>query len=183
MKYDFWKTERETAEVINGLKVLKKDSENKFSVMMWTPKATKPYVNYYFRDAAKRDAYIASQVENFVKHQESKKEERAKRIPTAEDLKKVQVGDIFYNSWGYEQTNVDFYQVVALSGQSVTIRKIQSKMVRENAFMSGFVVAVKDAFVERAEPTKKRLKFYEGKPSIGSCYPWDGREQFCSWYA
>ena len=27
----------------------------------------------------------------------------------------VHVGDLFYASWGYEQTNIDFYQVVALN--------------------------------------------------------------------
>ena len=26
----------------------------------------------------------------------------------------VEVGDVFVDSWGYEQTNIDFYQVVAL---------------------------------------------------------------------
>lgn len=37
----------------------------------------------------------------------------------------VKVGDIFYTSWGYEQTNLDFYQVVGLVGKvTVKLRKI-----------------------------------------------------------
>ena len=37
----------------------------------------------------------------------------------------VHVGDIFFDIWGYEQTNVDFYQVVGLKGRhTAVIRRI-----------------------------------------------------------
>ena len=46
----------------------------------------------------------------------------------------VQVGDIFSCSWGYDQTNVDFFQVLKLCGEkSVRVRQVQPKMVREKA--------------------------------------------------
>lgn len=37
----------------------------------------------------------------------------------------VKVGDFFVSSWGYDQTNVDFYKVVGLtkSGKSVRVQK------------------------------------------------------------
>lgn len=37
----------------------------------------------------------------------------------------VKVGDFFYSSWGYDQTNVDFYKVVGFtaSGKSVRLQK------------------------------------------------------------
>ena len=39
----------------------------------------------------------------------------------------VKIGDIFYDSWGYDQTNIDFYQVVGLRGKSsVELRAIHS---------------------------------------------------------
>ncbi len=34
----------------------------------------------------------------------------------------VQVGDIFYASWGYDQTNVDFMQVVEVSKTGKTVK-------------------------------------------------------------
>lgn len=44
----------------------------------------------------------------------------------------VKVGDLFYSSWGYEQTNVDFFQVVALVGaRSVRVREVHPQMVSE----------------------------------------------------
>ena len=44
----------------------------------------------------------------------------------------VKVGDLFYASWGYEQTNVDFFQVVALVGESsVRVREVYPTMIDE----------------------------------------------------
>ena len=36
----------------------------------------------------------------------------------------VKVGDVFYTSWGYDQTNVDFYQVIAITEGGCYIRPI-----------------------------------------------------------
>lgn len=42
----------------------------------------------------------------------------------------VKVGDLFYITWGYEQTNNSFFQVVALVGkQSVRIRQVSPEAV------------------------------------------------------
>lgn len=42
----------------------------------------------------------------------------------------VRVGDIYYASWGYEQTNVNFYEVVALKGKkTAVIREIAGECI------------------------------------------------------
>ncbi len=44
----------------------------------------------------------------------------------------VKVGDLFYTSWGYEQTNVNFFQVIGLCGtQSVRVREVKPRMTDE----------------------------------------------------
>ena len=42
----------------------------------------------------------------------------------------VKVGDFFVSSWGYDQTNIDFYKVVGLtpSGKSVKVQKWSSTL-------------------------------------------------------
>lgn len=46
----------------------------------------------------------------------------------------VKVGDIFKASWGWEQTNVDFFQVVALVGEtSVRVREVRLQMIEDKA--------------------------------------------------
>lgn len=56
----------------------------------------------------------------------------------------VKVGDIFYASWGYDQTNVDWYQVVDVTASGCYILPIGSKRV-------GFdtVMPVKNDFGDR----------------------------------
>lgn len=53
---------------------------------------------------------------------------------TEQSAPAVQVGDFFYSSWGYDQTNVDFYKVVGMtpSGKSVRVQKWTSSVVEDN---------------------------------------------------
>ena len=49
----------------------------------------------------------------------------------------VKVGDVFSMSWGYDQTQVDWFQVIALVGEcSVRIREVNPPMVSEDAVCS-----------------------------------------------
>lgn len=60
----------------------------------------------------------------------------AKATPKAEKVNKygVKVGDIFEADWGWEQTNVNFFQVVALVGEtSVRVREVYLDMIEESA--------------------------------------------------
>lgn len=44
----------------------------------------------------------------------------------------VKVGDLFEASWGYDQTNVDFFQVIKLVGEkSVRVRAVDPPMIDE----------------------------------------------------
>lgn len=51
------------------------------------------------------------------------------------------VGDIFYTSWGYDQTNLDFYEVVEVLAKSVRVRAIGSELQGDEGFMSGHYIA------------------------------------------
>ena len=59
---------------------------------------------------------------------------KERKANAAEAMKQVKVGDIFSASWGYDQTNVDFFQVVELVGKSsVRIRQVQPEIVKDEA--------------------------------------------------
>lgn len=59
-----------------------------------------------------------------------RKEEPKKKPAEKKNKFGVKVGDIFYASWGYEQTNNDFFQVIALVGeQSVRVREVYPKLL------------------------------------------------------
>lgn len=59
---------------------------------------------------------------------------RALKAAKTEKVNKygVKVGDLFSASWGYDQTQVDFFQVVALVGEtSVRVREVYPRMIDE----------------------------------------------------
>ncbi|HCD6897471.1 TPA: hypothetical protein NDW55_004925 [Klebsiella pneumoniae] len=76
----------------------------------------------------------------------------------------VSVGDIFASSWGYEQTNVSFYQVVSIHGKStVCVRPVDSEVTYIN--MQGYVIPKPNIFVGE-EIIKRRIKDYASRPLI-----------------
>lgn len=76
----------------------------------------------------------------------------------------VKVGDVFYDSWGYEQTNIDFYQVVGLRGETQIILRPIHSAGRAIGFCSEMIKPVKDSFYELDE-YKTRL-VGKGKDTI-----------------
>ena len=69
---------------------------------------------------------------------------------------KVEVDNVFCSSWGYEQTNVTFYQVVGVKGKTtVVLREIKSEVVEINCSMSGMKKYCLNEF--NGEPFTKRL--------------------------
>jgi len=130
-----------------------------------------------------------------------------KQSPSPADLG-VQVGDFFVSSWGYDQTNVDFYKVVEVLPKSVRVQHWTSKTVDDNGPVTHVVPGDKpktvtdwsactpemgywerqEAKVESDAPFElKRLRSYgQGESqrvyftvnSFSSASKWDGRPAY-----
>ena len=193
MRYDFWQKDREAAEVAeNGLRYRRYEyqtngGETRYGLQMWRPKAKKPFSNYYYRDAYRRDEALVNAMSSLNADKERTARNRAERKGSPEALNQVQVGDIYHHSWGYDQTQCDFYQIVAKRGRQVTLRRIGSESTGAQGPMSENRVAVKDSFLSGYEPITKTVQFSQGKPYLsfrcGWCDKWDGKPEYCSWYA
>jgi hypothetical protein len=190
MEYDLFQTERAQSEDLGVLKVYRgrDDRHNQPTAMLFLPKAIKPFANYLFSTEQKREEYIMKQVTRLQNHQAWREEQKQARKGTPDQVDSVKIGDIFQFSWGYDQTNVDFYQVVQKHGRILTLREIgqRSTDTETGNSMADYRVPVKDAFVIHKEPLKKLLQFYHGTPyikmaSYGSCHLWNGKECYCSW--
>lgn len=134
-----------------------------------------------FGDDERRDAYLAELVKTETEAEDWK---RARR-ETAHGL---DVGDIVYSSWGYEQTNVDFYEVVRVpSGRSAVIRQIERDTTSAPGRMSGMTTPKPGAFVATAKESTRRADgrhcLKGGNLTIGSLQKWDGKPKAISWYA
>jgi len=101
----------------------------------------------------------------------------------------IKPGDIFYTSWGYDQTNVDFYQIVSLSGKTgVKVRQIGATVTSDHGAGGSRVIA--DPSRVCGEIMTKRLKCYtyNGEKwafkvaSYANAYQWDGMPKHCTSY-
>jgi len=137
-------------------------------------------------DLLKKRGKVGKNFTGFTTTRGGGKESKMGKTLKKEEESPVKVGDIFYNSWGYDQTNIDWYQVVALtgSGKSVKIRPIEGK-IKETGFMSGESTPVKGKF--KGPAVTKRLGMHSGEPYLPSKYGWtslwDGKPKYQSWYA
>lgn len=79
---------------------------------------------------AKPDFFYRFQTqEAAIQHAEKFIAEETARFERNNAPVSIKVGDILVSSWGWEQTNVDFYQVVELKGDFVKFREIESNKV------------------------------------------------------
>lgn len=88
---------------------------------------------YWFAKQNPKRIAVAKKICESCKAEEPKTEEKPAENVGAKSEKKnkygVQVGDIFSCTWGYDQTNVDFFQVIKLCGeQSVRVREVVPKI-------------------------------------------------------
>ena len=73
----------------------------------------------------------------------------------------VKAGDIIYTSWGYEQTNIDFYMVTKANGKSVWFVPMGQKIVKHEGGMAEMVVP-------GAVVTEQRVYDYEAREYVVS---------------
>lgn len=75
-----------------------------------------------------------------------------------------QVGDVLYSSWGYEQTNINFYQVVKATDKTVWVREISKQIEEEYNTYSNVVKPNTDDFI--SEVFRRKIQHYMSNPSI-----------------
>lgn len=85
---------------------------------------------YYFKTEERRAEWVTKKMAD-VKERTSEKSARvnAKKEARANMVNPFKVGDIYYDSWGYDQTNIDFYEITEVKEKSVIIREIACKYV------------------------------------------------------
>lgn len=154
----------------------------------------KPLFNYRFRSIERMIEYCSEWIERVEANINSENERKAKKKEAQKAMNhNFKEGMIIYNSWGYDQTNIDFYQVVESKEKSIKLRKICKSYVEgSEGFMSANVKPVENAFI--GEPFLKKVNLsvsYNGEISYyikaehGCFCHYVNAESgvYCSWYA
>lgn len=146
---------------------------------------------------------LVNQLSNGLEIQTAPKENTTKKQKQAVNKYGVKVGDIFYMSWGYEQTNLDFFVVVELVGsQSVRIKECVLKTTEESMYSHGmardvafepsdYAILESSLFCKDDQKGKGMLKrvcqmgdsVYLNMTSYANAYPYKGKKLYNSWYA
>lgn len=154
-------------------------------------KKTNPDFRYRFRSLGERDSHIAEFVRDCQKLDETRKVWRdSRKAKESSAVNPLKAGDILYSSWGYDQTNIDFYQVLESKGQFVKIRKLMAEITESGPMaMSGNTKPWNPGcFYEDAPVLRRKVITYSGGTYVrvddcASASPWDGVPKTCSWYA
>jgi hypothetical protein len=150
--------------------------------------AAKPDFHYAFRTIEKAHDHIEDWFSSLSAWKERVRQYRKHSF----EPHTFKVGDVVTNSWGYDQTNVDWYRVVKTSDHFVWLQPICGH-TEETGFMSGRSEPQMD--VTGDDPTKwgfkssgakiERHKAYGSNVCMkyGSGSKWSGETKYASWYA
>lgn len=141
-------------------------------------KAQKPLWNYAFRDGNQRDKQISETtriIESRLKEKQQRSEER-KQFTHG-----LQVGDILYSSWGYDQTNINWYEVVGVPTEKmILVREIAGRILRSDGYGSDEVMPAPGKYigpVMKKIPTGRAGRIFVKIDNVQTAWKWDGKPQ------
>lgn len=165
----------------------------KVGAVAYKGNAAKASWHYSYKDRAGAERAAAEFFAGLAAHREL----RAKWRAESYQPHNLKPGDIVYNSWGYDQTNIDWYRVTRVTAHYAWLKPIAAK-VEETSFMAGPSMPRID--VSSADPAEWGFSDIESEPETkhraysnrhgdfitfkhGAGCKWDGKPKNCSWYA
>lgn len=161
----------------------------------FTGRKQKPTFNFVFiprhneqiTSEEKRSRYVTKFFADTIAGEAARKEckdmARNRRNGDGSGHDDISVGDVFSASWGYDQTNVNFYQVVGKSGATMLIlREVHANSTDAGNCSSGECTARLNEF---KGDKLLRKKYNAGSKSVRInsvqyASLWDGTPQYCS---
>ena len=152
----------------------------------------KPIFNYRFNSLERMQEWLGKDLNRRLEikaFDDQRKLDRKKAL----EVNPFQVGQILYDSWGYEQTNIDFYQVIEVKNKSVVLQPIKGQMMPSEGYssMAGMTAPVANSFY--GDPILKKVNAWVSETSTRyylkseygsmSVYENGDRGVYCSWYA
>ena len=124
------------------------------SAICFVGRAVNPTWHYRFKDGQQRINEVTRTFKNVAERAEYKAARKAKAAEASANHG-VKVGDVFRSSWGYDQTNIDYYQVLSVSNKTATFCKI-AQLSENDGFLQGNCVPATNQFI--GKPFKKLIQ-------------------------
>jgi len=136
-----------------GIQIYYKESPT-IGGLCFVGRAVNPTWHYRFKNAEQRLAEVTKTFNN-VRAWADRKAERKAKAKEASANHGVKVGDVFRSSWGYDQTNIDYYQVLSVNNKTATFCKI-AQLSESDGFLQGNCVPATNQFI--GKPFKKLIQ-------------------------
>lgn len=148
------------------------EAAGRFYAIGFAAKQNKPLFHHVYRSESQREQSVKAYADRRRAVTELKQKRQQERREFSHDY---QVGDILVSSWGYEQTNIDYYEVTKIIGpQMVEIRKIGKNFIGSHGTSD---VVTPDAGHYVSAPMRKKVSQggYVRLTSFSSARRWDGK--------
>ena len=152
--------------------------DDKVAAMGFYGKTKKPIWHYRFRNKEDADDHIEKFFKNRQEHLVRKEVAKQERLSASQEMAdNAKVGDIYYASWGYNQTNIDFYQILEKKGKmSFMLQKIGSIIAHAER---GSDYVMPNPKHTKGDPMLKRINAYGFTlNSFATASPWDGQPKY-----
>lgn len=104
----------------------------------------------------------------------------------------LKTGDVLYSSWGYDQTNIEFFKVIRATAKSVTIKALKSRAISGDGW-TGEVVPTEEfdekyvLWFGKSAKTCRVFNWGDGDRirvhDCGTARKWDGQAKHYTAYA
>jgi hypothetical protein len=154
------------------------------SATVFFGKQSKPVADYCFRSDDERTKHVT---ELFHRRRAHAEKVKANREEDKAFEHSVQVGDIFRTCWGYDQTNVEFFEVVEVRGKFAILREL-TQVSESNGYGEDRCVPQSGAYLQprhdrdnRGLPIRRLIqRGYQDQPRIKidecrTASPWGNR--------
>lgn len=131
------------------------------AAMMFFGKQANPVWRYRYRTPERREAAVKAGFESRRASLAFKADQRKKRTSWVPDYK---VGDVLHTCWGYEQTNVEYFEIVEIKGKYAILREIAAESVA-TGWMQGKCVPLPGQYLtpryagdDRGQPIRRLMQ-------------------------
>ena len=164
----------------------------KWVYTIWVGDGAKPAADFSAMSREKAEAYLLghwNRAEEKMAYKAAAVVERRAKKASVKASDFWTVGDVVHTTWGYEQTNVEWFQVVELKPKSVKVRQIAGCSSDFGGPSGGTCQPRRNEFIgpDIMCPINERGEFSAGpcyrgeKPSFRhNCYKWDGSAVYTS---
>ena len=131
-------------------------ARNEICAAGFTGRKVKPVFRLRFPTTDRREQYVTT----WLTEQRARQERNTRTAATPNPFEQ---GDIVWSSWGFEQTNVDFYKVIAATASTVVLRKLAAIKTPQDAEHfpdRGTCVPVPDQFEAGSKEFRARVSKY-----------------------